>query len=31
MQEQVRNTVVDYANSRFEQGFVIRGGAASSC
>ena len=31
LEEQVCNTVVDFANSWFEQGFVIRGGATSSC
>ncbi len=27
----VRNSVVDYANSWFERGFVIRGSQLSSC
>lgn len=31
LEEQVRNSVVDYSNSWFERGFVIRGGRSSSC
>jgi Fe-S cluster assembly iron-binding protein IscA len=31
LEEQVNNCVVDYANSWFERGFVIRGARTSSC
>lgn len=31
LEDHVRNSVVDYANSWFERGFVIRGARSSSC
>lgn len=31
IEQYVRNSIVDYVNSWFEKGFVIRGGRTSSC